>query len=102
LISPGLLENHYAPTNKQLFIFKGPEEALRPQSDIGIVSLRTLSSSGSLQEAAANLYDYIHELDRSTDIAKIIAVLLPDQGLGRAINDKLVRASSGLFESQLR
>ena len=43
-------------------------------------------------EAAANLFAMLHELDAGP--AQAIAVMpIPDQGLGRAINDRLVRAA---------
>ena len=56
--------------------------------------LRNLSESGDLNEAAANLFRMLHELDRPGHQG--IAVMnVPAQGLGCAINDRLIRAARG-------
>ena len=45
-----------------------------------------------MQEAASKLYDSLHELDRQKlDI--IIAERLPNNGLGKSMNDRLQRAT---------
>ena len=51
-----------------------------------------LSKSGSYSEAARNLYSAMHRLDQN-NLDVIIAERLPDEGLGKTINDKLERAS---------
>jgi len=52
-----------------------------------------LSPAGDLVEAAARLFDCLHQLDAMG--AKQIAVTpIPDHGLGRAINDRLRRAAA--------
>ena len=52
-----------------------------------------LSTSGNADEAAKNLFAFLRQLDgRGFDM--IIAEVLPDQGLGRAINDRLLRAAA--------
>jgi L-threonylcarbamoyladenylate synthase len=54
-----------------------------------------LSKTADLNEAARNLFRSIRELDnRGASI--IYAEKVPDIGLGRAINDRLTRASSRL------
>ena len=54
---------------------------------------RVLSSTGAVEEAMANLYRMMHELDElGLDI--IISELAPKQGVGASINDRLTRASS--------
>jgi L-threonylcarbamoyladenylate synthase len=55
--------------------------------------IKTLSERGDLLEAAANLFGFLHELDRA-EISQIHAQLAPEQGLGAAINDRLKRASA--------
>jgi L-threonylcarbamoyladenylate synthase len=100
--APGLLLSHYAPRKpfllgdihalleenrdkKVAFItFKG--EALHSRHSV-------LSTGGSLSEAAHNLFKAMRELDES-DAEVIIAELVPDHGLGRAINDRLRRAAA--------
>ena len=51
-----------------------------------------LSAAGNTTEAAANLFAMLHDLDGGP--APAIAVMpIPDRGLGRAINDRLIRAA---------
>jgi L-threonylcarbamoyladenylate synthase len=59
------------------------------QSKINIV----LSKSGSFSEAARNLFAALRALD-SADCEVIYAEVLPEDELGRAINDRLRRAAA--------
>ncbi|NRT13218.1 L-threonylcarbamoyladenylate synthase [Flavobacterium sp. 14A] len=103
--APGMLSKHYAPktttiqsdtilesihanTTKRigLLSFKNRFE------HESIVAQKVLSAKGDLAEAAACLYDALHELDQlQLDI--IIAERFPEQHLGRTINDRLARAT---------
>ena len=52
-----------------------------------------LSPAGNLAEAAANLFDMLHDADATT--ASLIGVApVPADGLGEAINDRLRRAAA--------
>ncbi|WP_286164963.1 Sua5 family C-terminal domain-containing protein, partial [Blastomonas sp. UPD001] len=53
----------------------------------------TLSASGDLAEAAANLYAALHRADAS-DRARIAVAPVPMGGMGDAINDRLKRAAA--------
>jgi L-threonylcarbamoyladenylate synthase len=53
----------------------------------------TLSATGDLTEAAARLFDALHEADAS-DKPRIAVAAVPDDGLGLAINDRLRRAAA--------
>ena len=53
-----------------------------------------LSLTGDLAEAGANFFAMVRALDRH-DIAAIAVAPIPEVGLGRAINDRLRRASRG-------
>ncbi|MDL2229162.1 threonylcarbamoyl-AMP synthase [Treponema sp. OttesenSCG-928-L16] len=55
--------------------------------------IRVLSEEGSLTEAAANLFDILHDLDKA-GTERIRAERVSDEGLGRAINDRLRRAAA--------
>ncbi|MGK7396943.1 MAG: L-threonylcarbamoyladenylate synthase [Candidatus Cyclobacteriaceae bacterium M3_2C_046] len=102
--SPGMLKSHYAPL-KQL-ILGNIEELIKhhKHSSFGIISFRetypqlasenqvVLSESGDMLEAATRLFDGLRHLDK-LPINYIFAELLPDHGLGRAINDRLRRAA---------
>jgi L-threonylcarbamoyladenylate synthase len=100
--APGMLTSHYAP-RKPVFVGNIQElmHSLASQK-IGVLSFkedyqieaqRILSKSGSFTEAASNLFAFLRELDQ-LDIDVILAEFLPNENLGRAINDKLKRASA--------
>jgi L-threonylcarbamoyladenylate synthase len=113
MVSPGQLKSHYAPEvplsvftlqdiisqpyqeGSAFLFFDGPSRdawvAAHPNLPEKAV-IRVLSASGRLVEAAAHLFETLHELD-SLDILRIAAQLAPQEGLGRAINDRLRRAS---------
>jgi L-threonylcarbamoyladenylate synthase len=99
--APGQLASHYAPrTPVRLNIQSVSEgEALLafgtplPAGTERAVAVLNLSETGDLVEAAANLFAHLRRLDTSG--AKwIVAVPIPDQGLGEAINDRLRRAAA--------
>ena len=50
-----------------------------------------LSLSGDLNEAAKNLYDYLHHLDK-LKFKGIAVAPIPNIKLGKTINDRLKRA----------
>lgn len=91
-VSPGQLLRHYAPdaTLRLNATTYEPGEASLGFGP-GEATLN-LSPSGNLAEAAANLFAMLRELDRSHD--RIAVAPIPDTGLGRAINDRLVRAAN--------
>ncbi|WP_404381737.1 L-threonylcarbamoyladenylate synthase [Caenispirillum salinarum] len=92
--SPGQLLSHYAPDRpvrlnataahpgEALIGFGGTEGA---EAD--------LSPSGDLKEAAAALFATLRALDRAP-FTGIAVAPIPDEGLGRAINDRLKRAAA--------
>lgn len=91
--APGQLASHYAPS-KPLRL-----EASIPAADefwIGFGELAgdvNLSAAADLTEAAARLFDLLHQAD-DADRAKIAVAPVPDNGLGVAINDRLRRAAA--------
>lgn len=91
--APGQLASHYAPKARVRLNATAaePGEVLLGFGDVQ--GDLTLSASGDLHEAAASLYDHLRALDRA-DIARIAVAPIPDQGLGRAINDRLARAAA--------
>ncbi len=101
--SPGMLKSHYAP-RKPLYLQPIDDDFfVEINQKIGVISLsksfpqaniqQILSPKGDLHEAAKNLFSAMRFLDEQ-DIDIIIAEPLPNKGLGRAINDRLKRASS--------
>jgi L-threonylcarbamoyladenylate synthase len=104
--SPGMLSSHYAPRTTTLLtddINKTAELHLDKKlgfllfqqelDSITNVEVEVLSSTGDLREAARNLYSALHRLDNK-NLDLIIAEKLPNYGLGRSINDRLIRAST--------
>jgi L-threonylcarbamoyladenylate synthase len=91
--APGQLASHYAPA-KPLRLNAaeaGPDEFLIGFGAVG--GDATLSASGDLEEAAANLFDLLHEADASPE-ERIAVAPIPDERLGTAINDRLRRAAA--------
>jgi len=97
--SPGQLAAHYAPSIplRRNATHVAADEALlafgtnAPQ---GAAQMLNLSPTGDLVEAAANLFACLRALDDARHRA--IAVMpIPDDGLGEAINDRLMRAEAG-------
>jgi L-threonylcarbamoyladenylate synthase len=91
--APGQLASHYAPGKPVRLNASepAPEEFL-----IGFGAVAgdvTLSASGDLAEAAARLYAALHEAARAPQ-PRIAVAPVPEEGVGRAINDRLRRAAA--------
>ena len=113
LSSPGLLKNHYAPRvplsvydndlpgslpddpGSALLFFDGTSRDawLSGRKTTEAKTITVLSEKGNMPEAAAKLFEILHDLDRP-DIKRIHASLVPEEGLGIAINDRLRRAAA--------
>jgi L-threonylcarbamoyladenylate synthase len=97
-VAPGQLESHYAPELPLRLeaTSVAADEALLAfgaETPAGGLARLNLSEGGDLVAAAANLFAHLHALDASG--ARAIAVMaVPDEGLGRAINDRLRRAGA--------
>jgi L-threonylcarbamoyladenylate synthase len=91
--APGQLPSHYAPSKPLRLNAVEPRtgEYLIGFGEIGGNS--SLSPTGDLIEAAARLFDLLHEADESS-FAAIAVAPVPEDGLGRAINDRLQRAAA--------
>ncbi|MES2833844.1 MAG: L-threonylcarbamoyladenylate synthase [Pseudomonadota bacterium] len=92
--SPGRLTRHYAPN--------APVRLMADSAAAGEILLGfgpgvgeprwSLSPSGDLSEAAANLFRLLREADREGPTGIAVSAV-PDTGLGEAINDRLKRAA---------
>ncbi|TDK44803.1 L-threonylcarbamoyladenylate synthase [Algoriphagus formosus] len=105
--APGLLKSHYAPRKPFLVgdLEKLIPEYLEKGERFAVLSLARkfllpadfpqyqLSESADLAEAARHLFGYMRSLDES-DVNLILAEWMPEEGLGRAINDRLRRAAA--------
>jgi len=91
--APGQLASHYAPS-KPLRLNASSAEADEYLIGFGsIAGDANLSASGDLVEAAARLFDLLHQADASEE-PRIAVAPVPDRGLGSAINDRLRRAAA--------
>ncbi|MBI9106243.1 MAG: threonylcarbamoyl-AMP synthase [Spirochaetales bacterium] len=102
LESPGLLASHYSPHTPFILENGGPVDNNDPQTGLllfkrtEIISagpVEVLSPDGSTEEAAVNLYAAMRRLDKM-GLKKIIAYKLPEHGLGKAVNDRISKAST--------
>lgn len=103
-VAPGQLARHYA--TKHVLIHDDPKknfDQFNPQKT-AVISFKTsymqvpqnlqfvLSPQGNLAEAAQKLFAAMRMVDE-LDVEVILAEKFPDEGLGKAINDRLKRAS---------
>jgi len=97
--SPGMLESHYAPRlpvrlnaerakDGEAYLAFGPRLTGTPTISCHL----NLSPTGDLNEAAANLFAMLRELDNPSYIGIAVAPI-PNVALGVAINDRLRRAA---------
>lgn len=100
-LAPGGLPRHYAPRTPLALVEALPLQpppgrvgllSLRkPPDATGFVAMEVLSPTGDLREAAANLFAAMRRLD-ALRLDLILAICVPEVGLGRAIMDRLRRA----------
>jgi L-threonylcarbamoyladenylate synthase len=105
-VAPGMTPKHYSPktptivcehleqfkedsAGKAFLLFSKKHPEL-PQAHQYV-----LSEKEDLSEAAARLYQVLHELDERS-YNQIVCERFPDIGIGRAINDRLLRAGGGV------
>jgi L-threonylcarbamoyladenylate synthase len=102
--APGQLPSHYAPLTPLKLIDDAASFACPPGKRCGLLSwkssghagfstVRQLSGEGDLEEAAANLFRCLRELD-AENLDLIVAEKVPEKGLGAAIMDRLRRAAA--------
>ena len=104
-LSPGMVPHHYSPHTK-LILSDKPEDVakLYNVNEVAFIGFKNklnfipaenqfvLSSDGDLNEAAQNLYHALHLMD-DKNLKVIIAEKMPNEGIGKSINDRLTRAS---------
>jgi L-threonylcarbamoyladenylate synthase len=115
--SPGMLLKHYAPKcklrlnysfndqpreNEALIAFGSISESLTQsqskliESDLKFLfrKIINISPSADLDEAASKLFSSLHELE-SLGVDSIAVMPIPYDSVGKAINDRLLRAAEG-------
>lgn len=110
--APGMLSLHYAP-HKSFFIVNDNAdwEKIKFNKETCILRFfsllpdfpkenqRVLSVTGDMKEAAKNLFACMRELDKLPG-ENIYTELLPEEGLGLAINDRLRRAAAERYQKK--
>jgi len=103
--APGMLLSHYAPGTPLVLGNLQELAAQYPGAKIGVLAFRqplsglpteqqiVLSAKGDFAEAAQHLFAGLRYLD-GLKLDVILAELLPEAQLGRAINDRLRRAAA--------
>ena len=97
-VAPGQLISHYAPSAMVRLDVRAVDAgeallAFGPDAPPHSGKTLNLSATGDVQEAAANLFSHLRELD-ATGIERIAVMPVPEHGLGLAINDRLRRAAA--------
>ena len=91
--APGQLGSHYAPS-KPVRLYATEAQADEYLVGFGPVpGAISLSESGDLVEAAANLFAALHIADASS-LPRVAVAPVPEDGIGLAINDRLRRAAA--------
>jgi len=102
-LAPGMLKRHYAP-QKPLVVADSLAEIELQTGDVLLLPWdvsnaptefpqEVLSPQQDLTECAANFFAALRRLDAGP-ATRIVAVRFPQAGLGRALNDRLERASA--------
>jgi L-threonylcarbamoyladenylate synthase len=103
--APGQLPHHYAPRKSLRLVSAAEAGAWKERVGVGLLAfgpvdsagwsaLRQLSEKGDVVEAAAHFFQALRELDEALKVETLLAVALPQAGLGRAVNERLDRASA--------
>jgi L-threonylcarbamoyladenylate synthase len=104
-LSTGMLPYHYSP-HTSLYLTDNLEDDILNfnQKKIGIITLQKilpniprahqiqLSETNNLKIAGHLLYNAMHELD-ALDLEAIFVEKMPDEGIGKTMNDRLKRAA---------
>ena len=116
-LAPGTLNRHYAPALPLLLILLEEWKEISVLSEafssyganfetscyfaFGKEEMNScfphsfnFSPSGDLSEAAHNFFYFLDQSAKKSDLKLLIAHLFPEEGLGRALNDRLKRAAS--------
>lgn len=98
--APGMLDKHYSPGCRLSIYYPEKDDTNRSQKALiwfgedaphGFHKVYFLSKTKSLDEAAQNLFAILRNLDEDA-YKEAVVNLVPNQGIGRAINDRIKRA----------
>jgi L-threonylcarbamoyladenylate synthase len=104
IIAPGQSASHYAPA-KPVYLLN-TQEAIPHTEDSALLcwgpvrdpekfsAVRSLSENYDFVEAAQRLFELLRELDRLESLKAIFVEPVPEEGLGKAIMNRIRRAAS--------
>lgn len=101
--APGQLKSHYSPRTP-LYLYDEVPEKLPDYAALLLLEphevpehaqskIVLLSPTGDLTEAAAGLFQALHDLENDPEVEQIYAVKVEEKGLGMAIMDRLKKAA---------
>ena len=91
--APGQMASHYAPQAPMRLDATSARKGELLLGFGGVHGDLNLRPEGDLVEAAANLFAMLHQLDQRQPKAIAVASI-PNRGLGKAINDRIIRAAA--------
>lgn len=102
VVAPGMVKSHYSPSKMMII---GDEETLKTlergkagllsfygESEEGFRKVFRMSVKEDLKEYAVNMFEAMHALEEDSEIELIVAEPVPEEGIGRAIMDRLRKA----------
>lgn len=90
--APGMLASHYAPEAKVVLV-DSFASATKMQSELGGDTTTRILHFDDNSVYAERLYEELRNAD-SENIQVVIAVLASEQGIGKAVNDRLAKAAA--------
>ncbi|MFN7013297.1 MAG: L-threonylcarbamoyladenylate synthase [Bacteroidia bacterium] len=100
-VSPGMLKSHYSPLKE--LVYGNLDELIEKyqHKKIGVISFYkkypccniVLSPEKSLNIASEHFFAAIRNMDARPEVEIILCEIFPEEGLGRALNDRLKRAA---------
>ncbi len=97
ITAPGQLQSHYAPAAAVILDHRGAAPLILAFGPLAGRAGISLSETGDVEEAAANLFRslrIVDEMAQAQGIADIHVDPIPEHGIGAAINDRLRRAAA--------
>lgn len=102
IIAPGMIKSHYSPS-KRMILADANVLSRIDLSNAGLISFSglldthfrkvlRLTHTGDLKEYAVNLFEAMHSFEDDKEIDVIVAEPVPEEGIGKAIMDKLRKA----------
>lgn len=101
--APGMMKSHYSPGVPVIIGTIREELKKVAGKKVGVISfdevfhdaseMHVLSPTRDLNQAAKNLFGVMREM-KEADVEIILTEIFPEEGIGRAINDRLARAAT--------